>query len=106
MKFYEYRSDDEMIVGMFNIKEPDPSICAEVLPDIIITPLIAFDKNKHRLGYGKGYYDNTFNYLKSILHNFISVGVAYDEQLCEESFPKEDHDFQLNYIVTPNYIYI
>jgi 5-formyltetrahydrofolate cyclo-ligase len=80
----------------FKIQQPNNQV---VIPDIIIVPLLAFDKNKHRLGYGGGFYDRTLQQLKSAGHKFISVGYAYSFQ--EINFlPTHDGDKQLDYIIT------
>lgn len=101
LKFYEYLGEDSLIIfNKFGIKEPNDEICKELIPNFIITPLLAFDRHKHRLGYGKGYYDNTFNHLKNKFHNFISVGIAYDQQFHEYDLPSESHDYKLDYVIT------
>jgi len=65
--------------------------------DLVIVPGIAFDKNKNRLGRGKGYYDRYFN-SKSI----FKIGICYDFQLLE-LIPTEAFDVRMDKIVTPNY---
>jgi 5-formyltetrahydrofolate cyclo-ligase len=102
LKFYEYTGEDNLIQGKYKIMEPNQEKCNEVLPNLIITPLLAFDKNKNRLGYGKGHYDNTFINLRKQNHNFISVGLAYDEQYSEQDLPFGEFDQTLDYIITPN----
>jgi 5-formyltetrahydrofolate cyclo-ligase len=104
LKFFEFKGYDSLINGKFGIKEPDESMCQEVFPNIIITPLLAFDSNKHRLGYGQGNYDSTFHFLKSINHKFISIGIALDEQYYDKAIPVEDHDIDLNYLITQSKI--
>lgn len=73
-----------------------------ITPDIIITPLIAFDKDLNRIGYGKGYYDKMFTKLKK---DFTSIGIAYDWQKTEESINFSNYDQKLHYIVTKTKIY-
>ena len=59
MNFYQWKKNDVMTVNEFGILEP---IKAEPkIPDVILVPLLAFDKDKFRLGYGKGYYDRYLN---------------------------------------------
>ncbi|WP_338969431.1 5-formyltetrahydrofolate cyclo-ligase [Spiroplasma endosymbiont of Labia minor] len=65
--------------------------------DLIIVPLVSFDKELNRLGRGKGHFDkfiNTLNY-KTFL-----VGIAYDIQKYEHTLPIEKHDQKLNLIIT------
>lgn len=104
LKFYTFRSESDLVLSnSFKIKEPDTDKCVEMLPDIIITPLLAFDNNKYRLGYGAGFYDYTYNYLKSINHEYLSIGIAYDEMYIE-NLPYDQYDIPLDYIVTPTKI--
>ncbi|MCL2847179.1 MAG: 5-formyltetrahydrofolate cyclo-ligase [Firmicutes bacterium] len=64
-------------------------------PSITITPLLGFNKDLHRIGFGKGCYDN---YFKNHSHT-IKIGIAFDEQLC--NFSPQSHDVVLDYILTP-----
>ena len=48
-------------------------------PHLILTPLLAFDKQGYRLGYGGGFYDRTLAALEAEGHSCISLGIAYDE---------------------------
>ena len=68
-------------------------------PDIIIVPLIAFDSQLNRIGYGKGYYDRKLKKIKKIKRNAICIGVAYYFQKCK-NVPTNKHDFKLDYIFT------
>ncbi|GHM58511.1 MAG: 5-formyltetrahydrofolate cyclo-ligase [Candidatus Mesenet longicola] len=68
-----------------------------VIPNVVITPLIAFDQNQNRLGFGGGWYDRTIEKLRPLGCKFI--GVAYDLQFCKQ-LPIEDHDQALDNIVT------
>jgi 5-formyltetrahydrofolate cyclo-ligase len=64
LKFKEYVSEDKLKLGKFKVKEPNDS-CKELIPNIVLTPFLAFDITKNRLGYGMGYYDNTLKHLYS-----------------------------------------
>lgn len=88
--------------------------------DFVIVPGLVFDNNCHRLGYGYGHYDYFLSRYfsatpKAKTHtklsksqfiikqfNFFAVGVGYDEQIIDGSLPFEDHDIQLNEIITPS----
>ena len=72
-----------------------------VIPNILIVPLIAFDKNLNRLGFGGGYYDNTISTLRP---NCKVIGVGYDIQLCD-LIPTESHDQALDIVITERNIY-
>ncbi|WP_339046199.1 5-formyltetrahydrofolate cyclo-ligase [Candidatus Mesenet endosymbiont of Agriotes lineatus] len=75
----------------------DSQIENYIVPNIVITPLIAFDQNLNRLGFGGGWYDRTIEKLRPLGSKFI--GVAYDLQFCKQ-LPVEDHDQALDNIVT------
>jgi 5-formyltetrahydrofolate cyclo-ligase len=69
-------------------------------PDVIICPLIGFDKNLNRLGRGGGYYDKIlFNN-----QNAVKIGFAYSIQE-SDSLPIEKHDISMNAIITEKSIY-
>ena len=67
-------------------------------PDWILVPLLAFDSERFRLGYGGGYYDATLSHLAKKKEIF-TIGVAYDVQEFD-AVPKESTDFQLDAILT------
>lgn len=64
--FVEYKAGDPLFPNRFNILEPDPKT-RECIPawalDLVLVPLLAFDKKGHRLGKGLGHYDASFNFL-------------------------------------------
>lgn len=81
----------------FGFLEP-PTHFETIIPDVIITPLVAFDAKCNRLGQGGGYYDRTFEYLSGFAE-FITIGTAFKEQ--QSSFiPTNRNDFRLDAIVT------
>ena len=61
-------------------------------------------KDGFRLGYGGGYYDKTFSYLKNINHHFISIVVAFEDQKVDEVV-HNDLDQKINYILTEKDLY-
>ena len=65
---------------------------------MILVPLVAYDKFKNRLGYGKGFYDRFLNKF-SKKKNVLSVGIAFAFQKTN-SIPEEKHDKKLDYILT------
>lgn len=91
--------------GTYGIQEPVfEKESDKVIPDILIVPLLAFDRSGTRLGYGGGYYDKTLSLLKK--HKRVtSVGLAYDQQICLFPLPKEDHDVPLDWVITPSKAY-
>jgi 5-formyltetrahydrofolate cyclo-ligase len=83
--------------GQFGIREPSTH-CLLVPPahlDLILVPGVAFDSHGHRLGRGKGYYDQMLKGLKG-----TTCGVAFDQQVVGE-IPVEAHDVRVDYVLTP-----
>ncbi len=68
--------------------------------DLLLVPGVAFDENCRRLGQGGGFYDR---YIPQLSQNCITVGVAFDEQICE-TIPTGPHDKKVDYVVTPTRI--
>ncbi len=100
---YEINSQDDFKIGAYGIKEPNTSYCTKVNVsdiDIVIVPAVAYDKNCYRLGYGGGYYDR---FLSSLKEDTIFIGLAFDFQICD-IIPKEEHDIQLDYVITESQI--
>lgn len=87
----------DLIDGRFS-KEP-PKDALECTPDCIIAPMLGFDKNGNRLGYGKGFYDQYISKLRDINHRCVIIGVAFSIQETPE-IPCDSHDQKLDFIVT------
>ena len=66
------------MLGPLGIPEPSPA-AAEVIPDIMLTPLAAFDRLGHRIGYGAGHYDHTFAHLRKT-KQIVGIGLAFAAQ--------------------------
>lgn len=86
----------------WNVPEPVDGI--EINPkkiDVVFIPLLAFDINGNRVGYGKGYYDN---FLKECNKDVIKIGLSFFEAIntIEDVY---ENDIPLDYCVTPNKIY-
>lgn len=101
--FRSYDKSTTLKEGIFNIPEPDGTK-EELLPDMILTPCLAFDQFGYRLGYGGGYYDRIFVKLKKIKHPFVSVIVAYDGQKLNKVVI-DQIDQKIDYILTEKKIY-
>jgi 5-formyltetrahydrofolate cyclo-ligase len=86
-----------LVVGPLGIGMPART-SRQVDPDLLIVPLLAFDRLGHRLGYGAGYYDRTLQKLRE-RKVILTVGLAYAVQEVD-SIPHEAHDQRLDWIVT------
>ena len=100
--FKEWKSDDKLMPGKYGIMIP--SIKLYATPKILIVPMLAFDKNKCRLGYGGGYYDRTISFLEKN-SNILKFGVAFDEQEIKK-VPTMRFDKKMDLILTPTQIII
>tara|TARA_B100001179_G_scaffold9161_1_gene6085 strand:+ start:851 stop:1426 length:576 start_codon:yes stop_codon:yes gene_type:complete len=103
LNFIEYNLKTKLVSGKFGIMQPS-DLSKEFFPEIILTPCLAFDENGFRLGYGGGYYDKTFSYLKKIRHKFISIAVAFDDQKIDE-LVHDKYDQKIDYILTEKKLY-
>lgn len=95
--FRAWNADAQLLRGQFGIMEPSPQSPA-VLPDIVLVPLAAFDRLGHRIGYGAGHYDRTFEALRAA-KPITAIGIAFAVQEID-AVPAEPHDVQLDYVLT------
>ena len=86
-----------LVSGVWGIREPAPS-APEVEPDILLVPLLAFDRAGGRIGYGAGYYDMTIAALRA-KKPVVAVGVAYGSQEID-SVPVTPRDARLDLVLT------
>lgn len=98
LSFRAYRISDRLDFELFGTRAP-LATAKEVYPTVMIVPMLAFNREGYRLGYGGGFYDRSIDSLKRNKHQFITVGMAYSAQECEE-LPTEAHDAKLDYILT------
>ena len=98
MNFKLWPFMDPLYVNNFGILEPENSE-KKIVPDLILVPLVAFDNQLNRIGYGKGYYDRSLKKIKKNKKNSISLGIAYSFQKCS-NVPVNKYDFKLDYILT------
>jgi len=92
-----YAFGDEFVRGQWGIREPKPE-AAEVLPDILIVPLAAFDRTGHRIGYGAGYYDMTIRGLRA-KKPVIAIGIGFAAQEIPK-VPATERDERLDLVLT------
>ena len=100
MDFYVWSFSEPLKINKYGIPEPETKNI--VYPDILLIPLVAFDKNLNRLGYGGGYYDRLIEKL-SKKKNIIKIGLALSIQKIDK-VPINVYDQKLDYIVTNKYI--
>jgi 5-formyltetrahydrofolate cyclo-ligase len=93
LEFHHVPDGAVLAPGSFGIPEP-LAHWPRAVPDVLLVPLLAFDRHGHRLGYGGGFYDRTLAALK-----VPAIGIAYAGQEVS-SLPAEPHDMALSLILT------
>jgi len=96
MNFYKWSFFDPLKINKYGI--PEPQTKNLVYPDILLIPIVAFDKNLNRLGYGGGYYDRFIERV-SRKKKIIKIGLAISSQKIKK-IPINKHDQKLDYIIT------
>jgi len=99
MDFYKWSFSDPLKINKYGIPEPETKNI--VYPDILLVPLVAFDNNLNRLGYGGGYYDRLIEKF-SKKKKIIKIGLALSVQKIDK-VPIDVYDQKLDYIVTNKY---
>ncbi|MEX0961279.1 MAG: 5-formyltetrahydrofolate cyclo-ligase [Simkaniaceae bacterium] len=84
----------DLISSKWGFLEPDPKKCLKISPDeisCVLVPALGFDTTRHRLGYGKGFYDRLIKNLPTI----PAFGVGFKEQMVQDRLPIDPHDRRL-----------
>ncbi|MGD9784095.1 MAG: 5-formyltetrahydrofolate cyclo-ligase [Hyphomicrobiaceae bacterium] len=97
--FRAWRDGEALQEVKWGIREPLPT-APEVLPDVMLVPLLAFDASGMRLGYGGGFYDRTIAQIRAV-KPVVTIGIAYDE-LQVDAVPHSDYDERLDWVLTPS----
>ncbi len=95
--FRAWSPSDRLMLGSLGIPEPSPA-AAELVPDIMLVPLAAFDRAGHRIGYGAGHYDVTLAHLRKG-KTITAIGLAFAVQEIK-AVPMQPHDVALDYVLT------
>jgi 5-formyltetrahydrofolate cyclo-ligase len=100
LRFRVWHPGDRLLPGTLGILEPSPA-AAEIVPDIVLVPLAAFDRTGHRIGNGAGHYDRTLAQLhkSNKSKGFAAIGLAFAAQEVE-AVPALQHDVPLDYVLT------
>ena len=96
MNFFQWSTNDPLVINKFGIPEPISKMVN--YPDVLLVPLVAFDKNFNRIGYGGGFYDR---YIKKIRKRkkVLTIGFAYSFQKVKK-IPTNNYDIELDFIIT------
>lgn len=102
LRFTKWDESVPLVVGPFDVLQPevnDKTIWLD--PDIVVVPMLAFDRHGNRLGYGGGYYDVTLAALRE-RKKIQAVGIGYSAQAVLFNLPVEPHDQKMDWIITPH----
>ena len=96
MNFYQWSFKDPLSINMYGI--PEPTSKKKVSPEILLVPLVAYDRELNRLGYGGGFYDR---YILGTQKNkkIIKIGLGFSFQKIDK-LPINHYDKKLDYIIT------
>ena len=94
MSFKLWFSNEPLYVSKFGILEPHKSN-KEIIPDLIMVPLVAFDKQLNRIGYGGGFYDRFLQTCPQAL----TVGLAFENQIVGQ-LPTQAWDHPVDLVLT------
>jgi 5-formyltetrahydrofolate cyclo-ligase len=97
LAFRAWSPGDRLMLGPLGILEPSPA-AAELVPDIVLVPLAAFDRAGHRIGYGAGHYDFTLDHLRKRKAS-VAIGLAFAAQQIA-AVPVAAHDVMLDLVLT------
>lgn len=103
LAFFQTDGRDDFEAGSFGVLEPKLT-CPTVVPQVLLVPLVGFDRRGYRLGYGGGFYDRTLAKFRK-QGPVLAVGFAYDGQLSQTDLDFEDTDLALDAIMTPTRLY-
>ena len=103
LKFFVWEAGAKLVTSKFGI--PIPASRKLVDPNILLCPLVSFDKRANRLGYGGGYYDRTIQKLRE-QRKVHAFGVAFSEQQSKNSLPSDDFDQKLDAVITDKNYFI
>jgi 5-formyltetrahydrofolate cyclo-ligase len=96
MNFYKWSFKDPLAINIYGI--PEPISKKKINPEILLVPLVAYDSELNRLGYGGGFYDR---YLSTAMSDkkIIKIGLGFSFQKIDK-VPVNQYDKKLDYIIT------
>ena len=97
LRFAAWRPDTRLVPGPFGAHVPEAN--EPLVPEVLVVPLVAFDRRGGRLGYGGGFYDRTLAELRA-RGPVVAIGFAFSGQEAPEPLPLETTDAPLDLIVT------
>ena len=101
--FHKWKKNDVLKVNKYGMLEPS-NYSNQVTPDIMLIPMLAYDNQKNRLGYGGGFYDRYLNQYLKISKNILTIGIAFSFQKYHK-LPLNKNDVKLNLILNEKGIF-
>tara|TARA_B100001057_G_scaffold139601_1_gene139268 strand:+ start:663 stop:1199 length:537 start_codon:yes stop_codon:yes gene_type:complete len=96
MNFFSWSKDNPLTINKQGI--PEPMSKKIIYPDILLVPIVAYDKDFNRIGYGGGFYDRYIKKIKK-MKNILTIGLAHSFQKIKK-VPTNKNDIKLDYVVT------
>ena len=96
MNFFQWSTSDPLAINKFGIPEPISKMIK--YPDVLLVPLVAFDKNFNRIGYGGGFYDRYISKIRK-RKKVLTIGFGYSFQKVKK-IPTNNYDIKLDFIIT------
>ena len=96
MNFFVWSINDPLNINQYGI--PEPITDKIIYPDILLVPLVAYDEDRNRIGYGGGFYDRYIKKIKKI-KKVLTIGIAFSYQKVKK-IPIEKNDIKLDFIIT------
>jgi len=104
MEHFLLDEQTELIINQWKIPEPNPAVSKKINPesiDAVFVPLLAFDENGFRVGYGGGYYDRFFTECRP---DAARIGLSFFDPV-KEIQDRNEFDIPLNFCITPFQLY-
>jgi 5-formyltetrahydrofolate cyclo-ligase len=96
MDFFKWSKNDPLKINKYGIPEP---VSSKIFyPDILLVPLVGYDNDLNRLGYGGGFYDRYIKKIKKV-KKVIKIGLAFSYQKIK-NVPTNEYDEKLDFIIT------
>ena len=96
MNFFVWSINDPLNINKYGI--PEPITNKITYPDILLVPLVAYDEERNRIGYGGGFYDRYIKKIKKV-KKVLTIGIAFSYQKVKK-IPIEKNDIKLDFIIT------
>ena len=98
MNFFDWSLTEPLVINKYGIPEPISNKIR--YPNILLVPMVAYDKDYNRIGYGGGFYDRYIRRIKK-RKKIITIGLAYSFQQVEK-IQINKYDNKLDYVITEN----